>query len=102
LRKRRGGKEQRRKGVGDRNKTVFFSAVLSLKKKKIGARYWEDEREDGKRKSKNKVENAEGKKLMEWLEENGWEGLNGNKQGDEEGEWTYIGSSFTVSPPLPS
>jgi hypothetical protein len=26
---------------------------------------------------------------MEWIEENGWEVLNGNKQGDEEGEWTY-------------
>jgi hypothetical protein len=36
LRKRRGGKEQRRKGVGDRNKTVYFYffgiAVLYLKK----------------------------------------------------------------------
>jgi hypothetical protein len=29
---------------------------------------------------------------MEWIEENGCEVLNGNKQGDEEGEWTYIGS----------
>jgi hypothetical protein len=38
------------------------------------------------------VENAEGKRLMEWIEENEWEVLNGNKQGDEEGEWTYIGS----------
>jgi hypothetical protein len=38
------------------------------------------------------VENAEGKRLMEWIEENGWEVLNGNKQGDEEGEWTYAGS----------
>jgi hypothetical protein len=37
------------------------------------------------------VENAEGKRLMEWIEENGWEVLNGNKQGAEEGEWTYIG-----------
>jgi hypothetical protein len=37
LRKRRGGKEQRRKGVGDRNKTVFFFgiAVLCLKKNVI-------------------------------------------------------------------
>jgi hypothetical protein len=26
---------------------------------------------------------------MEWIEENGWEVLNGNKQGHEEGEWTY-------------
>jgi hypothetical protein len=24
--------------------------------------------------------------------ENGWEVLNGNKQGDEEGEWTYVGN----------
>jgi hypothetical protein len=37
------------------------------------------------------VENAEGKRLMEWIEENGWEVLNGNKQGDEEGGWTYTG-----------
>jgi hypothetical protein len=41
---------------------------------------------------KNKVENAEGKRLMEWIQENGWKVLNGNKQGHEEGEWTYIGS----------
>jgi hypothetical protein len=47
---------------------------------------------DGKRKSKDKVEIAEGKRLMEWIEENGWEVLKGNKLGDEEGEWTYIGS----------
>jgi hypothetical protein len=49
-------------------------------------------REDGKIKSKDKVKNAEGKRLMEWIEENGWEVLNGNKQRDEEGEWTYIGN----------
>jgi hypothetical protein len=53
---------------------------------------WEEERGDGKRKSTDKVENAEGKWLMEWIEENGWEVLNGNKQGDEEEEWTYIGN----------
>jgi hypothetical protein len=29
---------------------------------------------------------------MECIKENGWEVLNGNKLGDEEGEWTYIGS----------
>jgi hypothetical protein len=33
-------------------------------------------------KSKDKVENTEGKRLMEWIEENGWEVLNGNKQGN--------------------
>jgi hypothetical protein len=30
-----------------------------------GTRNWEEEREDGKRKSKDKVENAERKRLME-------------------------------------
>jgi hypothetical protein len=47
---------------------------------------------DGKRKSKDKVENAEGKRLIKWIEENKWEVLNGIKQGDEEGEWTYMDS----------
>jgi hypothetical protein len=55
------------------------------------ARNWEEERGYGKIKSKDKVENAE-KRLMEWIEKNGWEVLNENKQADEEGEWTYIGS----------
>jgi hypothetical protein len=29
---------------------------------------------------------------MEWIQENGWEVLNGDKQGNEEREWTCIGS----------
>jgi hypothetical protein len=41
---------------------------------------------DEKRKFKDKVENAEGIRLMEWIEENGWDVLNGNKKGDEEEE----------------
>jgi hypothetical protein len=47
-----------------------------------GTRNWEEEREDGKRKSKDKVENAERKRLMERIKKNRWEVLNGNKQGD--------------------
>jgi hypothetical protein len=57
-----------------------------------GARNYEEERGKGKRKTKDREEIAEGKRLMEWIEENGWVVLNGNKQGDQEGEWTYIGS----------
>jgi hypothetical protein len=38
------------------------------------------------------VENAEKRRLIEWIEENGWEVLNRNKQRDEEGGWTYVGS----------
>jgi hypothetical protein len=44
------------------------------------------------RKFKDKVENAEERKLIEWIEENGWEVLNRNKQRDEEGGWTYVGN----------
>jgi hypothetical protein len=34
-----------------------------------------------------------GEETDEISEENGWEVLNGNKEGDEEGEWTNIGST---------
>jgi hypothetical protein len=51
-----------------------------------GAKNWEEEQGDGKRKSTDKLKNAQGKRLMEWIEENGWEVLNGSKQGDEEEE----------------
>jgi hypothetical protein len=50
-----------------------------------GAKNWEEQRGNGKRKSKGKLENAERKRR--------WMGsVIGNKQGDEEGKWTYIGS----------
>ncbi|KAH0811456.1 hypothetical protein GEV33_011335 [Tenebrio molitor] len=55
-----------------------------------GARNWEEEKWVGKRKSKDKVENAQGKRLMEWIEENVWEVLNGNKQGDKEGDCIFV------------
>jgi hypothetical protein len=44
-----------------------------------GARNWEEEKSDEKRKSKDKVENAKGKRLMEWIEGNGWEILQGTR-----------------------
>ncbi|KAJ3666811.1 hypothetical protein Zmor_002242 [Zophobas morio] len=49
--------------------------------------------EDGEntRKSKDKVENKDGKLLRELIKESGWEVLNGVKEGDEEGEFTWIG-----------
>ena len=44
-----------------------------------------------KRGSKHKVNNKERKILWKIMKEMGWETLNGNKEGDEEGEWTYVG-----------
>lgn len=51
----------------------------------------EEKEEKEMRRSKDKVKNGEGTKLLEMAEENGWEILNGNMEGDEEGEFTFIG-----------
>jgi hypothetical protein len=69
-----------------REECMLLGGNFNGRIEKRGARNLEEEREDGKRKSKNNVKNAKGKRLMEWIEENGWEVLNGNKEGDEEGE----------------
>lgn len=37
------------------------------------------------------MKNTEGTRLLEMIEENGWEILNGNMEGDEAGEFTFIG-----------
>ena len=41
--------------------------------------------------SKDKANNKEGKISWKTIKEMGWEILNSNKEGDEEGEWTYVG-----------
>ncbi|KAH0813914.1 hypothetical protein GEV33_008877 [Tenebrio molitor] len=76
----------------DREECMLLGGDFNGRIGERGARNWEEEKGDGKRKTKDKVENAEGKRLIEWIEENGWEVLNGNKRGDEEGEVTYVGS----------
>lgn len=49
----------------------------------------EEKREN--RKSKDEKVNGEGKKLIEFVEENGWSIFNGDMKGDEEGEYTFTG-----------
>lgn len=56
-----------------------------------GGRNWEEEGEDEKGKSKDKVINNEGKLLIRNLEETDYFILNGNIEGNEEGEITYAG-----------
>lgn len=43
-----------------------------------------------KRPTKDKTVNSEGKLLIDLMEERGWDTLNGNKMGDENGEYTYV------------
>lgn len=47
------------------------------------------------RKLKDKKINREGEKFLEWIEEGGWYMANGIKKGDEEGEFTYVGTRGT-------
>jgi hypothetical protein len=82
-------KSCRRRNEEKQGRSYTFGRGLNGRIRERGARNGEEERVDGKRKSKDKVENAEGKRMMEWIEENGWEVLNGNKQGDEEEARTY-------------
>lgn len=49
------------------------------------------EENDSKRQSKDRILNKEGKKLITLTEERGWNILNGNMTGDEDGEFTYWG-----------
>jgi hypothetical protein len=76
----------------DREKCMLVEGDFNGRIEERRARNWEEVKGDGKIKTKDKVENEEGKRLMEWIEENGWEVLNGNKQGNEGGELTYVGS----------
>lgn len=48
------------------------------------------EKKNAQRKSKDKVKNKEGEILLELTEGKGWDILNGNTEGDEEGEFTYV------------
>ncbi|XP_018400175.1 PREDICTED: golgin subfamily A member 6-like protein 22 [Cyphomyrmex costatus] len=50
-----------------------------------------EETSEKERVSKDKMINKQGRDLMEVMEERGWMVLNGGKERDEEGEWTYEG-----------
>jgi len=56
-----------------------------------GGGYEGEEGESRERKTKDRVVNAEGRKLVNWIEENGWSIFNGSMRGDEEGEYTFTG-----------
>ncbi len=65
--------------VGDMNARIGTERVVN--------------RNDGseiERKTKDQITNTEGAKMLKWMEEEGMIVLNGWKEGDEEGEWTYI------------
>lgn len=52
--------------------------------------------EEWERRSKDKKINKEGRILLEEIEEEGWGIMNGAKEGDKEGEFTYVGARGTT------
>lgn len=52
----------------------------------------EGKNKDRTRKSKGKIENRQGVELLETVEKMELGLLNGNKEDDEQGEWTFAGT----------
>jgi len=44
-----------------------------------------------RKKKLDKVKNSQGEQLIELIRDKGWGILNGNKEGDEEEQWTFEG-----------
>lgn len=63
-----------------------FNARIGVKGGRCRRGEWEEEGRS--KESKDKKINAEGRFLLEWVEEIGWEIFNGCMEGDEHGDWT--------------
>lgn len=62
----------------------------------IGKLEEEERRGEKKRRSKDKIINGEGKRLVNCLGEKGWSIFNGDMKGDEEGEWAFAGGKGNI------
>ncbi|XP_046628297.1 uncharacterized protein LOC124309086 [Neodiprion virginianus] len=58
-----------------------------------GGCWGEGEEESRSRKSKDRKIISEGRQLVQFLDKTGWAIMNGNIEGDEEGEFTYVGGA---------
>jgi exonuclease III len=56
----------------NREDRILLGGDFNWRIRERGAKNWEEERRDGKRKSKDEMKNAEGNSLMEWIEEGEW------------------------------
>lgn len=75
-------------GEGEKEK-VIIGGDFNIRTGELGG----DEigEESMERHSKDKIIGNGGKKFVEWIKERGWYMLNGRKEGDWEGEYTYVG-----------
>lgn len=80
-------RKNRKNNRQDRRRKNNNRRRLECKNGKGRPLFNEERKEFERRNSKDKVKNIEGTKLIEMVEENGWEILNGNTKGDEAGEF---------------
>lgn len=76
-------------GGGEGRNKVLIEGDFNAGTGKEGGRIVEEE--EGERKSKDGKCNRVGLRLCKFVKKMGWSILNGNVEGDEEGEWTYTG-----------
>lgn len=72
-------------------KNLIIGGDFNARTAEQGSLAWTENEEEEKRQSKDKVINRQGKDLLEKTEELGLSIMNGNMQGDEGGEMTFIG-----------
>lgn len=83
--------ENIKKTVKEKEKEILlicgnFNARIGSKG---GTPWTEQDKDRNKRCSKDRLINKQGRELLETVEDRGWMVLNGEKYGDEDGEWTY-------------
>ncbi|XP_071577333.1 uncharacterized protein [Temnothorax nylanderi] len=74
------------------HKKTIIGGDFNARTAEKGGILWNGEEEDRIRKSKDKTENRQGVELIETVEKMGLGLLNGNIEGDEQGEWTFVGT----------
>jgi len=90
----RGGDKDKLKEIKERVEEEMEGNILMMgdfnaRTGNKGSIAWNGEEEE--RKSKDRKINIQGEELLTMVEEKGMGIMNGNKEGDEEGEWTFIG-----------
>ncbi|OXU18542.1 hypothetical protein TSAR_007737 [Trichomalopsis sarcophagae] len=82
-------------GRGEKEKEgkIIVGGDFNARTAETGGRKPKTEDKEESRKSKDKYINEEGKYMIEKLEETGMHIVNGDIEGDWEGEWTYLGGN---------
>jgi len=77
------------KGVESRK--LIIGGDFNARVGREGGGFEGEDGESRERKAKDETINAEGRRLLDWVEEEGWCIFNGRTKGDEEGEYTFTG-----------